>query len=40
MTAIVMTGSAFRHIDREMPAVAKGIRSAIEERSNWLEPIG
>jgi CRP-like cAMP-binding protein len=40
MTAIVMTGPAFRHIDREMPEVAKRIRSAIEERSRWLEPVG
>jgi CRP/FNR family cyclic AMP-dependent transcriptional regulator len=40
MTAIVMTGQAFRHIDREMPEVAKRIRSAIDERRHWLEPIG
>jgi CRP-like cAMP-binding protein len=40
MTAIVMTGPAFRHIDREMPEVAKRIRAAIEERIHWLEPIG
>jgi CRP-like cAMP-binding protein len=39
MTAIVMTGSAFRHIDREMPDVAKQIRKAIEERCHQLEPV-
>jgi CRP/FNR family transcriptional regulator, cyclic AMP receptor protein len=39
MTAIVMTGSAFRHIDRELPDVAKQIRKAIEERCHQLEPV-
>jgi CRP/FNR family cyclic AMP-dependent transcriptional regulator len=39
MTAIVMTGSAFRQIDRELPAVAKKIRKAIEERCRQLEPV-
>jgi CRP/FNR family transcriptional regulator, cyclic AMP receptor protein len=39
MTAIVMTGSAFRHIDRELPDVAKQIRKAIEERCRQLEPV-
>jgi CRP-like cAMP-binding protein len=39
MTAIVITGPAFRHIDREMPEVAKRIRFAIEERRHWLEPV-
>jgi CRP-like cAMP-binding protein len=37
--AIVMTGPAFRHIDREMPEVARRIRRAIDERSRWLEPV-
>jgi CRP/FNR family transcriptional regulator, cyclic AMP receptor protein len=40
MTAVVMTGPAFRHIAREMPELAKRIRSAIEERRHWLEPVG
>jgi hypothetical protein len=40
VTAVVMTGPAFRHIDREMPEVAKTIRRAIEERAHWLEPVG
>jgi CRP/FNR family transcriptional regulator, cyclic AMP receptor protein len=35
--AIVMTGSAFRHVDRELPEVAKQIRKAIEERCHHLE---
>ncbi|HEY1276564.1 MAG TPA: cyclic nucleotide-binding domain-containing protein [Thermoleophilaceae bacterium] len=37
--AIVMTGPAFRHIDREMPEVSKRLRRAIDERSRWLEPV-
>jgi CRP/FNR family transcriptional regulator, cyclic AMP receptor protein len=40
VTAIVMTGSAFRQIDRELPQVAKQIRRAIEERCHQLEPVG
>jgi CRP-like cAMP-binding protein len=39
MTAMVLTGSAFRQIDRDMPAVAKQIRRAIEERCRQLEPV-
>jgi CRP/FNR family cyclic AMP-dependent transcriptional regulator len=35
--AIVMTGAAFRHVDRELPEVAKQIRKAIEERCHHLE---
>jgi CRP/FNR family cyclic AMP-dependent transcriptional regulator len=37
ITAIVMTGTAFRQVDRELPAVAKQIRKAIEERCRHLE---
>jgi CRP/FNR family transcriptional regulator, cyclic AMP receptor protein len=37
ITALVLTGYAFRQIDREMPTVARRIRAAIEERSHWLE---
>jgi CRP-like cAMP-binding protein len=40
LTAVVMTGPAFRHVDREMPEVAKKIRRAIDERAHWLEPVG
>jgi len=40
LTAVVMTGPAFRHIDREMPELAKNIRRAVEERTHWLEPVG
>jgi CRP/FNR family transcriptional regulator, cyclic AMP receptor protein len=40
VTAIVLTGSAFRQIDREMPSVATQIRKAIEERCRQLEPVG
>jgi CRP-like cAMP-binding protein len=39
VTAVVMTGSAFRHIDRELPEVAKEIRKAIEERCRHLMPV-
>ncbi|MGH2746099.1 MAG: cyclic nucleotide-binding domain-containing protein [Thermoleophilaceae bacterium] len=39
VTAIVLTGSAFRHIERELPAVSKQIRQAIEERCRQLEPV-
>ncbi len=36
LTAVVMTGSAFRQIDRELPQVAKKIRKAIDERCRHL----
>lgn len=36
VTAVVMTGSAFRQIDRELPDVAKQIRKAIDERCRHL----
>jgi CRP-like cAMP-binding protein len=39
LSVMVLTGSAFRHIDREMPAVAEQIRKAIEERCRQLEPV-
>jgi CRP/FNR family cyclic AMP-dependent transcriptional regulator len=39
VTAIVMTGSAFRQIDRDLPEVAKQIRKAIEERCRHLEAV-
>lgn len=39
MRAVVMTGSAFRQIDRELPDVAKQIRKAIEERCRHLMPV-
>jgi CRP/FNR family transcriptional regulator, cyclic AMP receptor protein len=39
MRVLVLTGSAFRHIDREHPEVAKQIRKAIEERCRQLEPV-
>ena len=38
--AVVMTGSAFRQIDRELPGVAKQIRKAIDERNRQLMPVG
>ena len=37
---MVLTGSAFRHIERELPAVSKQIRRAIEERCHQLEAVG
>jgi CRP/FNR family cyclic AMP-dependent transcriptional regulator len=36
---MVLTGSAFRHIERELPEVSKKIRKAIEERCRQLEPV-
>ena len=36
LTAVVMTGSALRQIDRELPDVAKKIRKAIDERCRQL----
>lgn len=39
VTAVVMTGSAFRQIDRELPDVAKQIRKAIDERCRHLMPV-
>jgi CRP/FNR family transcriptional regulator, cyclic AMP receptor protein len=39
VTAIVMTGQAFRHVDRELPDVAKQIRKAIEARCRHLEAV-
>ena len=39
VTVLVLTGTAFRHIERELPAVSKQIRKAIEERCRQLEPI-
>jgi CRP/FNR family cyclic AMP-dependent transcriptional regulator len=39
ITAIVMTASAFRQIDRDLPEVAKQIRKAIEERCRHLEAV-
>ena len=35
---LVLTGTAFRHIERELPTVSKKIRKAIEERCRQLEP--
>jgi CRP-like cAMP-binding protein len=40
MRVIVMTGQAFRQIDRDYPEVANTIRKAIEERCRQLEPVG
>jgi CRP/FNR family transcriptional regulator, cyclic AMP receptor protein len=39
MRVLVLTGSAFRHIDREHPEVSKQIRKAIEQRCRELEPV-
>lgn len=39
VTAVVMTGQAFRQIDREFPEVAKTIRKAIDERCRHLLPV-
>jgi CRP/FNR family cyclic AMP-dependent transcriptional regulator len=40
LTALVLTGSAFRYLERELPAVSKKIRRAIDERCHQLEPMG
>ena len=39
ITAVVMTGSDFRQIGRELPEVAAKIRAAIEERCRQFEPV-
>jgi CRP/FNR family cyclic AMP-dependent transcriptional regulator len=39
MRVLVLTGSAFRHIERELPEVSKQIRKAIEERCHQLEAV-
>jgi CRP/FNR family transcriptional regulator, cyclic AMP receptor protein len=39
MRVLVLTGSAFRHIERELPEVSKKIRKAIEERCRQLEAV-
>jgi CRP-like cAMP-binding protein len=39
LTVVVMTATAFRQIDRDLPEVAKQIRKAIEERSHHLEAL-
>jgi CRP/FNR family transcriptional regulator, cyclic AMP receptor protein len=39
VTVLVLTGRAFRHIEREHPEVSKQIRKAIEERCRQLEPV-
>ena len=39
VSAVVMTGQAFRQIDREFPEVAKTIRKAIDERARHLLPV-
>ncbi len=39
VSAVVMTGQAFRQIDREFPEVAKTIRKAIDERCRHLLPV-
>ena len=36
MTLVVLTGPSFRHIEREMPAVAQQIRAAVSERAAKL----
>jgi CRP-like cAMP-binding protein len=40
VTAVVMTGSAFRQVGRELPEVAKKIRKAIDERCRQLMAVG
>jgi CRP/FNR family transcriptional regulator, cyclic AMP receptor protein len=39
LTVLVLTGPAFRHLEREHPDVSKQIRKAIEERCRQLEPV-
>jgi CRP/FNR family cyclic AMP-dependent transcriptional regulator len=39
LTVMVLTGPAFRHLEREHPDVSKQIRKAIEERCRQLEPV-
>ena len=39
LRVIVLTGTAFRQLDREQPDVSRQIRQAIEERCRQLEPV-
>ena len=39
LRVLVLTGRAFRHIERELPEVSKEVRRAIEERCRQLEPV-
>ncbi|MEA2330617.1 MAG: family transcriptional regulator, cyclic receptor protein [Thermoleophilaceae bacterium] len=39
VTAVVMTGQAFRQTARELPEVADKIRAAVEERARQLESV-
>ena len=39
VSAVVMTGQAFRQIDREFPEVARTIRKAVDERCRHLLPV-
>jgi CRP-like cAMP-binding protein len=39
MTLMILSGAALRELQREQPELARQIRSTIEQRRHWLEPV-
>jgi CRP-like cAMP-binding protein len=39
MTLMILSGPAFRVLEREQPALASRISRTIEQRRDWLEPV-
>ena len=39
MTLMILSGAALRELQREEPKLARQIRSTIEQRRDWLEPV-
>jgi CRP-like cAMP-binding protein len=39
MTLMILSGPAFRELEREQPALASRISRTIEQRRHWLEPV-
>jgi voltage-gated potassium channel len=39
MTLMIMSGAAFRQLEREEPQLAARISRTIEQRRHWLEPV-
>ena len=39
LTLIILSGSAFRRLEREHPELASRISLTIEQRRHWLEPV-
>jgi CRP-like cAMP-binding protein len=39
MTLMILSGPAFRQLEREQPELASRISRTIEQRRHWLEPV-